>query len=104
MTAIVDAAPQLDPASVQQIAALPLGGRVRVDPWTARAELMPASRVTLVSAREKMPFQVTPLMPYLSRLDAKGEPAKAAPSAAEGVAISEQPPRGGAKLVDREVK
>ena len=31
----------------------------------------------LVSAREKMPFQVTPLMPYLSRLDGSGEPAKA---------------------------
>jgi len=104
MAAIVDAAPQLDPASVQQIAALPLGGRVRVDPWTARADLMPTSRVTLVSAREKMPFQVTPLMPYLSRLDGKGQPDRAKATAADGVAISEQPPRGGAKLADREVK
>ena len=77
MTAIVDAAPELDPASVQQISALPLGGRVRVDPWTARVELLPANRVALVSAREKMPFQVTPLMPYLSRLDGKAEPAPA---------------------------
>ena len=104
MAAIVDAAPQLDPASVQQIAALPLGGRVRVDPWTARADLMPTSRVTLVSAREKMPFQVTPLMPYLSRLDGKGQPDRAKATAADGVAISEQPPRGGATLADREVK
>ena len=90
MTAIVDAAPQLDNASVQQIAALPLGGRVRVDPWTARAELMPASRVTLVSAREKMPFQVTPLMPYLSRLEAKSEPGPASVGAAGRVTISEK--------------
>ena len=104
MAAIVDAAPQLDPASVQQIAALPLGGRVRVDPWTARADLMPTSRVTLVSAREKMPFQVTPLMPYLSRLDGKGQPDRAKDAAAGGVAISEQPSRGGEKLADREVK
>ena len=104
MAAIVDAAPQLDPASVQQIAALPLGGRVRVDPWTARADLMPTSRVTLVSAREKMPFQVTPLMPYLSRLDAKGEPAKPGAAPASGVAISEQPARGGPALAEREVK
>jgi len=75
MAPIVDAAPQLDPASVAQIAALPLGGRVKVDPWTARAELLPTSRVTLVSAREKMPFQVTPLMPYLSRIgDAASSP------------------------------
>jgi len=77
MAAIADAAPQLDPASIQQIAALPLGGRVKVDPWTARAELLPTQRVALVSAREKMPFQVTPLMPYLSRLGEKNEPAAA---------------------------
>jgi hypothetical protein len=95
MTAIVDAAPQLDPGSVQQVAALPLGGRVRVDPWTARAELMPASRVALVSAREKMPFQVTPLMPYLSRLDGKTEPGPASASAAGRIAISEKGVPGG---------
>jgi hypothetical protein len=89
MTPIVEAAPQLDPGSVKQIAALPLGGRVRVDPWTARAELMPTSRVTLVSAREKMPFQVTPLMPYLSRMDGKGEPAPATAAAAGRVTVSE---------------
>jgi hypothetical protein len=86
MTAIVDAAPKLDRASVKQIAALPLGGRVRVDPWTARAELMPGSHVSLVSAREKMPFQVTPLMPYLSRLGSKPEPTPMAAS---------EPPRAG---------
>ena len=45
-----------------------------MDPWTARAELMPPSRVALVSAREKMSFQVTPLMPYLTRLGDKPEP------------------------------
>ena len=49
-----------------------------MDPWTARAELLPTQRVALISAREKMPFQVTPLMPYLSRLGGKGEPGAAA--------------------------
>ena len=83
MAPIVEAAPALDPASITQIAALPLGGRVRVDPWTAHAELMPGTKVPLVSAREKMPFQVTPLMPYLSRLDGKSEPAKGAATLAE---------------------
>jgi hypothetical protein len=94
MAAVADAAPQLDPASVQQIAALPLGGRVKVDPWTARAELLPTQRVALVSAREKMPFQVTPLMPYLSRLDGKSEPATAASRPARAtVAESVRPTR-----------
>ena len=76
MAAIVQAAPALDPTSLQQTAALPLGGRVKVDPWTAHVELMPAARVTLLSPREKMPFQVTPLMPYLARFGAAKEPSK----------------------------
>ena len=84
MASIADAAPALNVSSVQQIAALPLGGRVRVDPWTARAELLPTSRVALVSAREKMPFQVTPLMPYLSRFGGSGEPAKATAATVPG--------------------
>ncbi len=74
MTAIVDAAPQLDKTSLQQVAALPLGGRVKVDPWSAGVELMQTHRVALLSPREKMPFQVTPLMPYLTRSGASGEP------------------------------
>jgi hypothetical protein len=79
MAPIVQAAPALDMTSVAQTSALPLGGRVKVDPWTAHVELMPSARVTLLSAREKMPFQVTPLMPYLARFGAQSkEPAKAA--------------------------
>jgi hypothetical protein len=78
MAPIVQAAPALDLASLQQTSALPLGGRVKVDPWTAHVELMPAARVTLLSVREKMPFQVTPLMPYLARFGtASKEPAPA---------------------------
>jgi hypothetical protein len=67
MAAIAQGAPALEPASIAQLAALPLGGRVKLDPWSARIELMQNNRVALLSAREKMPFQVTPLMPYLAR-------------------------------------
>jgi hypothetical protein len=74
MPEIVDAAPELDPKSVDQIAALPLGGRVKLDPWSARVELMKNNRVALLSAREKMPFQVTPLMPYLARYGSHNDP------------------------------
>jgi len=78
MAPIVQKAPALDLTSVQQTSALPLGGRVKVDPWTAHVELMPSARVTLLSAREKMPFQVTPLMPYLARFGSQPkEPSKA---------------------------
>jgi hypothetical protein len=67
MTHIMDAAPELDPTSLEQTAALPLGSRVKLNPWNASVELMKNSQVPLLSAREKMPFQVTPLMPYLAR-------------------------------------
>jgi len=80
MGQVLDAAPELDPASVDQIAALPLGGRVKLDPWSARIELLKNTRVTLLSAREKMPFQVTPLMPYLARYGSRDN------AATEGVA------------------
>ncbi len=69
MNRLVEAAPELEPASVEQIAALPLGGRVKLDPWSARIELMKNQRVALLSAREKLAFQVTPLMPHLVRHD-----------------------------------
>src|SRR5215472_7836498 len=59
--------PPLQPDKVDQIAALPIGARVKLDPWTNRVELLKAKPVQLLSAREKMPFEVTPFMPYLTR-------------------------------------
>ena len=50
-----------------QISALPLGGRIKVDPWTDRIEMIKAKPVGSISEREKMPFEVTPFMPYLTR-------------------------------------
>lgn len=70
MSALLNSAPQLETRRVDQIAALPLGGRVRLDPWSNRVELLKAKPVALLSAREKMPFEVTPFFPYLTRLKA----------------------------------
>jgi hypothetical protein len=77
MPAVAAAAPGLEPASLTQIAALPLGGRVRLDPWSGRVDLMKSEAVALVSAREKLPLQVTPLMPYLARHGSSIGPATA---------------------------
>jgi hypothetical protein len=91
---IVDAAPALDPSALEQVAALPLGGRVKVDPWTARIELMRNNRVALMSAREKMPFQITPLMPHLVRFESAGDrtdaerAATAVPEGADDATVS----------------
>lgn len=72
MARVLEAAPELDPAALDQIAALPLGGRVKVEPWDARIGLMKNNRVALLSPKEKMPFQIAPLMPYLARQDSNG--------------------------------
>jgi len=61
-------APKLEPKKVTQIAALPLGGRIRVDPWNNQIEINRAKPVQLLTAREKMPFEVTPVFPHLTRL------------------------------------
>jgi hypothetical protein len=51
----------------QLIAALPIGGRVKLDPWNDKLELIKSKPVGTVAEREKMPFEVTPFMPYLTR-------------------------------------
>jgi hypothetical protein len=72
MSTLMTASPQFDPKKVDQIAALPLGGRVKVDPWTNQLELIKTKPVSLTSAAEKMPFEVTPFYPFLTRLNQPG--------------------------------
>jgi len=72
MSSLLAQAPELDPKKLDQIAALPLGGRIKVDPWTDQVELSKAKAVALNSAREKMEFEITPFFPYLTRLSAPG--------------------------------
>jgi Peptidase family M48 len=72
MSALLASAPQMQPQRADQIAALPLGGRIRLDPWSDQVELSKAKPVALTSAREKMPFEITPFFPYLTRLSVPG--------------------------------
>ena len=51
----------------QMIVALPIGGRVKVDPWNDKLDLIKSKPVGAVAEREKMPFEATPFMPYLMR-------------------------------------
>jgi hypothetical protein len=89
MAELKQGAPPLERAKVEQIAALPLGGRVRVDPWAAKIELMKAKPVALISAREKMPFEVTPIFLYLSR-QAPGQQTAAATAATPAAASADK--------------
>ena len=67
--------PALDMNKLDQVAALPLGGRVRVNPWDDKAEMVKTSPVAITSARDKMPFEVTPFFPRLSRIITNSVPA-----------------------------
>ncbi len=68
MSSLMTASPQFDPKKTDQVAALPLGGRVKVDPWNNQLELIKTKPVAITSAAEKMPFEVTPFFPFLTRL------------------------------------
>jgi hypothetical protein len=70
MAALETSAPALDWNKLDQIAALPLGGRVKLNPWDDKVEIVKAQPVAITSARDKMPFEVTPFYPRLSRYNA----------------------------------
>ena len=67
MAALATSAPALDWNKLDQIAALPLGGRVKLNPWDDKVEIVKAQPVAITSARDKMPFEVTPFFPRLVR-------------------------------------
>ncbi|HEY4766638.1 MAG TPA: M48 family metalloprotease [Candidatus Sulfotelmatobacter sp.] len=67
LSALATQGPALDNSKLDQIAALPLGGRVKINPWDDKAEMVKTAPVAITSARDKMPFEVTPFFPRLSR-------------------------------------
>jgi hypothetical protein len=90
-TALAATGPALQPDKVDQIAALPIGARVKLDPWSDRVELLKAKPVALLSAREKMPFEVTPFMPFLTRYQKPGTGVTADPAKADLAKKDQQP-------------
>ncbi|HTW58387.1 MAG TPA: M48 family metalloprotease [Terriglobales bacterium] len=81
LSALETQGPALDNNKLDQIAALPLGGRVKVNPWDDKAEMVKTAPVAITSARDKMPFEVTPFYPRLARYGASNAP-NAAPTTA----------------------
>ncbi len=82
-SALINSGPALQPEKVDQIAALPIGARVKLDPWNDHLELLKAKPIALLSAREKMPFQLTPFMPFLTRYQKPGSNVTADPAKAD---------------------
>jgi hypothetical protein len=73
------AAPALEVDKLEQIAALPLGSRVKLNPWDDKIVLVKTKPISLLSPREKMPFEVTPFALYLTRVDAESAQRTTAP-------------------------
>jgi len=67
---LVEKSPPLEPGRLDQMAALPLGARVLMDPWSSRLDLNRAPAVPLYWAREKLQLAITPMSPYLRYSDA----------------------------------
>ena len=76
---------------LDQIAALPLGGRVKLNPWDNKVELTKSAAMALTSVREKMPLEITPFFPRLTRLSTAAADASAAPTTTAAAAVPAAP-------------
>jgi hypothetical protein len=81
LSALSSQGPALDNSKLDQVAALPLGGRVKVNPWDNQAEMVKTTPIAITSERDKMPFEVTPFYPRLARFGASPTTAPATASA-----------------------
>ena len=53
--------------STSVIAALPLGGRIKIDPWNDQLRMLKSKPSVAIAESEKMPFQITHFLFYLTR-------------------------------------
>jgi hypothetical protein len=83
MAAIESKGPKLDMKDLKQQAAMPLASFLRFDPWTDQVFVMHSTFEPLLTAADKMPFEVEPV--YL-KLSYYKPPADAAPAAAPAAA------------------
>ncbi|PYY12353.1 MAG: hypothetical protein DMG61_16730, partial [Acidobacteria bacterium] len=67
MESLIRSAPELKTSDVRQLAALPLGSRIKLDPWDDHVNLKRSKPEAVLSARDKLPFEVTPMIPNLVR-------------------------------------
>jgi hypothetical protein len=77
MADLMQTAPQLQTKDLTQIAALPLGSRIKLNPWNDQLELQKSKAPVVASVRDKLPFEITPLIPNLARYRGPQEVASA---------------------------
>jgi hypothetical protein len=82
LNALMAKAPKIDMNKLDQIAALPLGSQLRIDAWDDKVVRLNTKQVPIMNARDKMPFEVTPVFFRLTRYTPPAAPA--APAATTG--------------------
>jgi hypothetical protein len=73
--------PKLDQDNLNQIAALPLGSHLKVNEWDDKVSALNAKPASLLNARDKTPFEITPVYYRLTRYAAPAPAASANPPA-----------------------
>ena len=71
-------APKLNLDNLNQVAALPLNSRLKIDPWDDKVSQLNVKPAPLLSARDKLQFQVTPIYYRLQRYEPPVQPVPAA--------------------------
>ncbi len=74
-------APKINWDDLTQTAALPLGSWLKVDPWDDSVHMLDAKRYAPMNARDKMPFEVTPVFYKLQRYETAHVETPATPAA-----------------------
>ncbi len=64
---LLQLAPALAPASLQQLGALPMGSRIKINAWNDSVSLIETHQMGPLSPREKIPFEITPIDLHLTR-------------------------------------
>jgi hypothetical protein len=101
MAALVAKGPKLDMKDLKQQAAMPLSSFLRFDPWTDQVITMHSAYEPLITAADKMPFEVEPVYLKLSYYKAPAVPAAApadpgAPAPAGAAPAAQAQPAPGA--------
>ena len=82
LQALVPKGDKLDVKDLKQQAAEPLSSFLRFDPWTDKVITLHTAFEPILSASDKMPFEVSPVYIKLAYYKAPAEPAQAPPAAA----------------------
>jgi hypothetical protein len=92
MADLLHQSPKLNWDDLTQTAALPLGSWLKTDPWDDKVHMLNAKRYAPMNARDKMPFEVTPVFFKLQRYAAAPEAGATAPATGTAAPAQDQQP------------